>query len=116
MKKGWKGGPFLDSGTTGRKPPQPVSLKLAADRLSVSVGVVARAMGALAAVIEEPHCLLGAQELELAVRSHRDLSRAMKIDLDYQLRDGAVVCARNPRVVVKRCPDKSDSSREVPCA
>lgn len=79
------------SGSSVRLPPQPVNDKPAG--VSRQENAIYRAMGVLAAVIEEPYCVLPARELRECVRAWRLLSLAVGIRCDYVYRDGAVFSA-----------------------
>jgi hypothetical protein len=72
------------------------------------------AMVALAAVIEEPFCLLGHDELKQAVHAFSMLSRVMSGEgaahrSDYAFVDGAAVSGADHSYVIKR-PVTSDAS------
>jgi hypothetical protein len=68
------------------------------------------AMGAMAAVIEEPHCAVGADELRQLVHAHNRLYRAIGCgEPDYRYRDGAVF-ARHGGSEIKRAVGGADAS------
>jgi hypothetical protein len=58
------------------------------------------ALGAMAAVIEEPYCCVGRDELKGLVEAHARLSSVMGLERDYGMRNGAAI-ARRGGVVVK---------------
>jgi hypothetical protein len=49
------------------------------------------ALSAIAAVIEEPHCLCGAEEYEMLCRAHAGLRRAVGDEPEYRYEHGGVV-------------------------
>jgi hypothetical protein len=59
------------------------------------------ALTAMAAVIEEPHCYVGADELRGLVRAHARLSRALALSPDYVFVEGRACASRNRSTVVK---------------
>ena len=63
-----------------------------------------KALGAMAAAIEEPWCVLGVRELQALVEAHGALERALGCKPDYVLRDGWVcpASARDRAAVIKR--------------
>ena len=58
-------------------------------------------MGAIAAVIEEPYCKVGPDELAALVRSHNALSRSVGFGPDYSMVDGKACVRRDRSQVLK---------------
>jgi hypothetical protein len=72
--------------------------------VSVSQAVVYRALSAVAAVLEESHCVVGRDELHTLVLAHAGLLAALGHPPEYAYRDGAVVQALDLNQVIKRSP------------
>lgn len=70
----------------------------------VSDQTIYAALGVMAAVIEEPYCLVGQDELRELVLVHGRLSRAVfrEKKVDYSWRDGCAVSGHDPSCVIKR--------------
>lgn len=72
------------------------------EQVRVPNQTVYAALGAMAAAIEEPYCLLGPGELRGLVDAHRRLCAAIGLDVDYRWFGGEVVAARDRLHVIKR--------------
>lgn len=67
----------------------------------VSDNTIYRALTAIAAVIEEPHCVVGPDELHALVDAHSKLCNALGVELDYLYADGKAVVRRERGCTVK---------------
>ncbi len=69
--------------------------------VDVPENIVYLALTAIAAVIEEPHCIFGSDEARLLVKSHAALQRAVGFDPEYVLRENRIEVSGKPGRVIK---------------
>lgn len=80
----------------------------------VSDAALHTALAAIAGVIEESHCVVGAKELEGLVLAHTRLYGAFGWKPDYALRDGVAVNAASGAVLKRPIDDQDTTTRGCP--